>query len=380
MNATTGLTMQGATATLQANTGDGVILSIAGDLKLQSPAGLIQLANQPLIGTPASGFTLPTVRGTIGQYLRQNAAGIVSWANVPSAAHGVMSMVGNGLPTSFASAGVYTQIVGTRTGSQLQDFIFAPNVLQYTGAEPGQFLVNVSQSWIHALGTPDEFRLAVFVNGAIVQSSEQRCNLDSDSDYPRSSSTNAVISLSNGDQVDVRIANFDDTTTGTVIDHTLSIIFKVGLVASGGGGNPFNQDLNTTDSPTFAGLTVPTLTAPVNDVEVIARELTVQNPVAGSTTLEVRSNGAGDAVLAFTEGAAGRWELYKTTTNDLAISNGALGDDVITISNSAGNAIELKSSVDVNGGANSFRLPTVRPAAGQLLYGISPTLTGWRDG
>jgi len=221
--------------------------------------------------------------------------------------------------------------------------------------------------------------LAIFVNGVIVASSEQRCNLDSDTDYPRSSSTNAIVSLTNGDQMDVRIANFTDITQATVIDHTTSII-KVGLVASGGGGgNPFDQDLNTTDSPTFAGLTVPTLTAPVNDIDVIARELVVQNPVVGSTVVDVRSNGASDAVLSFSEGPAGRWELYKTVTNDLAISNSALGDDVITISNSVGNAIELKSSVDVNGGVDSFRLPTVRPVAGQLLYGISPTLTGWRD-
>lgn len=316
------------------------------------------------IGTVGGGFTMPLARGTPGQYMRQNVAGIVSWVDFPAAAHGVMSMVGNALPTAFVGAGLYTQIVGTRTGSQLLDFAFAPNVLQYTGLESAEFQVNVSQSWIHASGTPDQFRLAVFINGAIVASSEQRCNLDSDSDYPRSSSTNAIVSLSNGDQIDVRIANFTDTTTCTVIDHTFSIV-KVGLTASGGGSNPFDQSLNTSDSPAFAGLTVPTLTAEIQDINVSARELTVQNPIAGPTTLEVRSNGAGDAVLAFTENQSGFWEIYKDVNNNLNISSQTSGDDVISIAD-IGNTIQLKKQVSI-GSATPYTLPTTRGTLGQVL-------------
>ncbi len=328
------------------------------------------------IGTIGGGFTLPSNRGTLGQYLRQNAAGIVSWTDLPSSAHGVMSMVGNTLPTSFSAAGNYTQIVGTRTGSQLKDFVFAPNVLQYTG-DSSEFLINVSQTWIHSLGTPDEFRLAVFKNGVIVATSEQRCNLDSDADYPRSSSTNAIVSLSNGDQIDVRIANFDDTTTVTVIDHTFSIV-KVGLVTGGTGSNTFNQDLNTIDSPTFAGLSVPTLTAPVDDIDVVARELTIQNPVAGSTLLEIRSNGSGDSVLAFNEGVAGVWEIYKTIANDLAINNTNSGDDLIVFSNTS-NSINIIKDLFI-GDTQRYKMPATRGTVGQVLYEVDGNGSlGWKD-
>jgi hypothetical protein len=226
-----------------------------GNSSWQNPLGFDQTLNttdsvrfaQLTLGAAGTDFTLPTSRGALGQYMRQNAGGIVSWVDFPETAGGVMYMVGNTLPTVFAASSTYTQIVGTRTGAQLKDFVFAPNVLQYTGAEPGEFLINVSQAWINAGGTPDQYRLAIFKNGAIVASSEQRASLDSDTDYPRSSSTNAIVSLTNGDQVDVRVANFTDTTSVTVVDHTFSII-KVG------GGETLEGDVTGPVSSTDNGL------------------------------------------------------------------------------------------------------------------------------
>jgi len=366
VNATSALTMQGSTASVQANTGDAVLLSVAGDLKLQSPTGQIQLENQTLVGTPAGGYTLPLVRGTVGQYLRQNLAGIVSWTDFPSAAHGIASMVGNSLPTSFAASGVYTQIVGVRTGSQLQNFTFASNALEYTGAEPSQFLVNVSQSWIHALGTPDEFRLAIFVNGVIVPSSEQRCNLDSDSDYPRSSSTNAIISLSNGDQVDVRIANFDDTTTGTVIDHSLTIV-KVGLVAGGGGSGG----------------------------DVIGPGISVDNGLAlfdgtsGELIKEAPATLDATGIFNITAAAGPQIELSDTLNDyQLGLFGGSmrlqkgLADKIWDTTGNRFNSFRnmwVQADLEFNAGANSVVLPQTRGLAGQSIVSDGVGGSAWSE-
>jgi len=365
VNAAVALTVQGATATVQANTGDAVVLSVAGDVKLQAPTGQIQLANQTLVGAVATGFTLPTVRGSPGQYLRQNVAGLTSWTDFPSAAHGTASMVGNGLPTSFAAAGVYTPIVGIRTGSQLQDFTFAPNVLQYTGAEPSQFLVNLSQTWDHAGGTPDLFRLAIFVNGAIVPSSEQRCALDSDSDYPRSSSTNAIVQLSNGDQLDVRIANFTDTTQCTVIDHTLSIV-KVGLVAGGGSSGDVIGPAAATDSG-----------------------LALYDGISGKLLKDSPATLTAGGILNITQPAGPQLELSDSlNVYQTGLFGGVLrtqkgpGDVIWDTTGNRFNSFRnmwVQADLEFNAGANSVVLPQTRGLNGQVIIADGLGGSSWAE-
>ncbi len=323
------------------------------------------------IGVPATGFNLPTTRGTVGQYMRQGAGGVVLWSDVPGAAHGVMSMVGNGLQTVFAVSGVYTQIVGTRAGSQLQDFSFAPNVLQYTGNTPAEFLVNVSQSWIHESGTPDEFRMAIFVNGAIVASSEQRCNLDSDSDYPRSSSTNAIVSLSNGDQIDVRIGNFDDTTPCTVVDHTLSIV-KVGLTASGGGSGDVSGPAVATDN----GLAI---------FDGTSGKLLQDSPAVLQSSGELGIIGANsrlnldNSLREFQLRNLSYFELFQRDSPSIGGGN---PDIVLNTQNNRLNVFRetwLQGNVVVNSSPNNYVLPTTAPASGQHLVADSVNTTTWRD-
>jgi len=365
VNAVVGLSMQGATASVQANTGDAIMLSLAGDVKLQAPTGQIQLANTPLIGAPATGFTLPTVRGTVGQYLRQNAAGIVSWANVPSAAYGNLNMIGNATTTTFLASQTYVVIGGAMVAGELADFTLGANLLTYTG-ETAQFLVSVSQTWIHGGGTPDEFRLAIFKNGVIVANTEQRANLDSDTDYPRSSSANGIIELTTNDTIEVRVANWDDTTSVQVVDFAMSVI-KVGLVAGGGGAG---GDVIGPAAATDSGLAL---------YDGVSGKLLKDSPatLTASGTLSIVQPAGPQVEL------SDSLNVYQTGLFGGVLRTQKGPGDVIW--DTSGNRFNVyreawvQNKLEINPGLNSVSLPQTRGLSGQVITADGLGASTWAE-
>ncbi len=322
------------------------------------------------VGPLATGFSLPTTRGTFGQYMRQNAGGIVSWSDVPGASIGGLNMVGNAVVTLFPATQTYVAIAGVMSGGPLVDFTLGTNLLTYSGPDTLSFLVNVSQTWIHLTGTPDEFRLGVFKNGVLVPSSVQRCNLDSDTDYPRSSSTNTILELATGDTVEVKVGNFDDTTGVVVVDFAMSIVNVAGIT-SGGGGDVVGPVASTDNAVAlFDGTSGKLLKDSPATLEATG-ELGVIGPNA---RLNLDNN-----LREFQLRNLSYFELFQRDSPSIGGGNPEV---ILNSQNNRFNVFReswLQGNVIINAAPDNYVLPTTAPAAGQHLVADSVNTTTWRD-
>ncbi len=227
----------GRNINLTCGNGDDIVLTggyiglRTGDVSVEGPIRVAEqasFANEVIIGdTRATQYTLPQSRGTVGQTIRQNEAGLTSWVDPtppPANSYGNYFMAGNSLQTAVAVPGLFTPIVGIMQSSERAGFAFAPNVLQYTAADTGRFLITASVSWELTGGAGDDCAIAIGKNSAVVQGSLQRTRLDDNNNFPRNCTTSAIVELSTGDQVDARICNFEDTTPLLVTDLSFTVV------------------------------------------------------------------------------------------------------------------------------------------------------------
>jgi hypothetical protein len=362
------------------NSGDSILInSQAGDIKLTSNSdmvlettGQIDLLGAVVVCNKGSNqFFLPADRGSANQVLTTDGSGGTSWQNInlQGASFGNLNMVGNGTTTTFLTTQTYTPIGGVMSAGPLADFTLGTNLLTYTGVETLNFLVNVSQAWIHGGGTPDEFRLAVFKNGVIVAASVQRANLDSDTDYPRSSSTNAILELATNDTIEVRVANFDDTTPVTVVDFALSVINVSAVVGGGGGSGDVNGPPLSTDSALvlFDGVTGKLIKDSSSTLNTIGELY-----LPGANSRLRLDNGLREFQLR----NQSYFELFQQD------SGGGNPEVILNTQNSRVNVFRetwLQGNVVINASPNNYVLPTIPPVPGQYLVADSPNTTTWVD-
>ncbi len=316
------------------------------------------------IGTPASGFTLPTARGTLGQYMRQNAAGILSWVDFPedTPSFGSFGIQDNATATPLSIVGTYFLPNGVFQAGDLNDFTFATNRLTYTGVSTADFKLSVTISWIHSgASNADLFKLALFKNGSIISVSAVQGQLDDNAGFPRNAGTQVLTSLSTGDIVDFRLANQDDTTGVVVIDASLTA-FRIG---------------------NFSTIT--------GDVEGPASSVTNSFAQYSDTTGKVLKDegrltlttgvGPNPSTLTFDDplpiwridNGLRNWQWRMTNTNELEVSRNDTigGPNKLVYWDTVGSTVNIRRPLRVNDGNDQYNMPTTIGSSGQVLTDVN---------
>ena len=138
---------------------------------------------------------------------------------------GQLGFVSNSVPTVFTVPGNFEVVKGTYAANNLNGFIRNQDNLEYTELTPRTFEVTATMSIKSVItGTTDAVECAIGINGTEVSRSRSCMNVDDSSEYPRCLTSQCILSLAVGDQVDVRISNNTDTDSVNVIDLQLIVV------------------------------------------------------------------------------------------------------------------------------------------------------------
>jgi hypothetical protein len=182
------------------------------------------------VGGPGSSYTLPSIRGTVGQVLQETGGGVVEWVT-PTISYGSQNITANTTATPIPVQGTFYTVEGTRVSGLLKDFTSGTNGLTYTG-DGGVFDGVCSITWAIDNANQDQCAMAIFVNGVSFGLMEGA--LDDNNAYPRNCTTNALFTLVTGDVIDLRVANLSGTDGILVRTLSLSVnaIEDAGTVTS----------------------------------------------------------------------------------------------------------------------------------------------------
>jgi hypothetical protein len=174
-------------------------------VKIGQNAAISLIIPSLTLGTSGQDFIINEGRGTAGQVLTTDGVGNTSWSG---SSYGFQYFNDNTTVTSIANQGTFYSVEGARVAGLLQDFTSGATGLTYTGAKTKVYKMNLSLTWDLDEGKEDVCELAIFKNSVIVLGTKQKGY--NYKDYPRNCSTNALISLSTNDIIDVRVADTED--------------------------------------------------------------------------------------------------------------------------------------------------------------------------
>jgi hypothetical protein len=180
-------------------------------------------------------YTLPTVDGTLGQYLATDGSGVVTWESLPESSYGEQSFSGNLTPTVFSILNAWTDILGTRVAGSLKDFTSQATTLTYTGIDTKTFKYSFQCTSEITAGANQQFEIGVFVNG-VLAGGIMNFQMDDTSPYPRSTSTSAVVSLSTNDNITTKIRCTSTAASSVDVSAMMSNCVSVTSGQGGGGG------------------------------------------------------------------------------------------------------------------------------------------------
>jgi hypothetical protein len=195
-------------------------------------------------------YTLPTVDGTLGQYLATDGAGVVSWESLPESSYGEQSFSGNLTPTVTTVLNQWEDILGARVAGALKDFTSQATTLTYTGIDTKTMKYSFQCTSEITAGANQQFEIGVFVNG-VLSGGVMNFTLDDTSPYPRSTSTSAVVSLTTGDTIATRMRCTSTAASSVDVFAMMSNCVSVtsGQGGGGGGGGSLQDAYNLSASP-----------------------------------------------------------------------------------------------------------------------------------
>jgi hypothetical protein len=173
-------------------------------------------------------------------------------------------------------------------------------------------------------------------------------NVDNTSDEDKPVSTAQQAALDALTKDDVGLDNVDNTSD---INKPVSTAQQAAIDAAGGGGSSFDQDLNTTDSPTFATLTTTdTISTDVYTVDVGATGTVTADSV------DVNYLDSPTGVLSIRPSGIERFRIANTkmnggSTNTFGWSSGVVSSNADTTLGRASAGV-----VEINAGAGSLEL------------------------
>ena len=315
------------------------------------------------IGAVSTGFTLPTARGTLGQYMRQNAAGIVSWVDFPedTPSFGSFNIQDNGTATPLSIVGTYFLPNGTFSAGDLNDFTFLTNRLTYTGVSTGDFQINVSLSWIHSgASNADLFRLALFKNGSIITGSAVQGQLDDNANFPRNACTQILTSLSTGDIIDFRLSNADDTTGVTVRDVSFTA-FRIGNFSTitGDVEGPASSVINS-----FAQYS-DTTGKVLKDEGILTLTTSVGNPSFLTFDDPLPIWRIDNGLQNF------QWRMTNFNQLELSRNDTIGGPNKVVYWDTVGSSVNIRQPLKVNDGNDQYSMPITIGSSGQVLTDVN---------
>ena len=169
--------------------------------------------------------TFPKNRGVDRQVLTTDGAGLASWEDLPHNVLGELYTSNNATNTIISNIGQYTPIAGTYTMSYNEGFLAATAaIFTYQGTPTRIFKIDSTFSFASVTGgTGLTWAIALFKNGSIVPGSIIERRTDGTTDIGSASLCN-FITLANGDNVAVRVANLTNTTNVLFKHLTYNII------------------------------------------------------------------------------------------------------------------------------------------------------------
>jgi len=160
--------------------------------------------------------------------------------NIVSSNFGEINFQGNTTQTTFLSVGSPVKINGTYNDGLLQNFTHSNGRLTCTASGVNVYDIKVSTTG-SLLFASDSITLFISVNGSAIAQSAQSVNLDGVSPSFKSISLQKLVSLSQGDYVEVWVQN--NNSTNAVVHQDISLI----VGSPGAVGSP------TPTLPTFPG-------------------------------------------------------------------------------------------------------------------------------
>ena len=156
-------------------------------------------------------YTLPNVQGITGSFMVSDGSGQAYWdTNV----HAEVSISNNSTPTSL-STDTWAPPTGTRTNGLNSGFTPSGTSVTYDGGIAKVFRLSVSASW-ECEGKDKECVIAVFKNGSLIPSTEQRGSIDDGGKFPRNITAGDLVGLSQTDSVSVQIKNTETSDDMTI--------------------------------------------------------------------------------------------------------------------------------------------------------------------
>jgi len=308
----------------------------------------VEVKGEVQIGEANSSFILPNSRGTLGQYMRQNAAGIVSWADFSNSSYGELRITNTGtVPTTFPAANTWVLVEGPRTVGALQNFVLDEGQLRYQGDEPLNFHVLANLTW-EQNSNGQQCECAITKNNLPVPNSIHRTELDDTKTFPTNTTTSTIVNLQPGESVSVAVQNLNSAQELIVLYMTLTIV-TINPGIAGGAANPFNQSLNTDDAPTFTSLRLD---------QVIGGDIEMKDGISGS-----------EHQLGMTDGY---FRLQRGSDQDRIWDTQGARFNVKR-------AMWVQNDFEINPGPESVVLPQTRGAAGQLITADGIGSSAWQS-
>ena len=122
--------------------------------------------------------------------------------------------------TPIITQGDYESIIGARIDKELQDFTSGAFALTYIGLLTKKF--KISASITHESGSTlfHQYSLAIFKNGIL--QTKIISALDNSVGYPRNTSLNAIIELSENDTIELKVTDLDGDQSYLLMDLQLT--------------------------------------------------------------------------------------------------------------------------------------------------------------
>jgi hypothetical protein len=236
-------------------------------------------------------YELPTVDGTVGQYLATDGSGVVSWESLPESSYGQQSFDSNLTPTVTTVLNQWEDILGTRVAGSLKNFTSQATTLTYTGIDTKTFKYSFQCTSEITAGANQQFEIGVFVNG-VLAGGIMNFQMDDTSPYPRSTSTSAVVELNTNDTITTKIRCTTTAASSVDVSAMMSNCVSVtsGQGGGSGGGGTLQDAYNLSVSPEITTDVGQGLTIKSGGISGLEQVLKVEDDL-GNVTFRVDANG-----------------------------------------------------------------------------------------
>jgi hypothetical protein len=127
--------------------------------------------------------------------------------------------------TSQSPTDTYIAVAGARTSGLNSLFTPGGTLITYTGTKTRTFKACINVSWIAGSNSNEVYKLALFKNGVLVNSSQIASMLDNaTSGFPRNATSECLVQLSQNDTLEARVKNTQSTQSVVVKDMNMNVV------------------------------------------------------------------------------------------------------------------------------------------------------------